>query len=871
MRLLKCCLCAVLGVSGLSAVHVAHAQHFVDMAVPLGISHSMSSSDGFGAGVSFFDVDGDGWDDLTLVNEDQPLALYLNTGDGFQYVEGMPQTVGSVRQAIWVDYDNDGDNDLFVSSSSAQAPLRLYRNDGALTFTDVTMVSGLATVNPGNYGLAFADYDRDGDLDFYLARYNAFGSQIDPLLHNALYRNNGNGSFTNVYVASGAQEDLAPSFMGAWVDYDADGWPDLIVINDKPSWNNNAFRNTGGSFVRVTEELNMQMHDDDPMSATFADFDNDGDLDFYSTNTGHPSTRARLMVNQNGVTFVDEAPERGVDLPAWSWGASFFDADNDGFLDLFTATGYTAGHWEPEIASVLYHNNGDHTFDALGASHFTGSLVAASYGVAIGDANNDGYADVAVLNAEGYSSNLWVSQAGQNNFIKITLEGTVSNRMAVGAWIHLYSEGDHFVHYTRCGENYCGQNTQHHIFGLGQRETIDSLKVWYPSGHEDLYLNLPINDHHYLIEGETLPDGLSASNEVICGNESAVLTPEFNGDILWSTGATTASITVSVSGNYSYQYITDLGIEVKSDTVTVVAEPTPQVNMLLVHPECANGSNGQLNIQANPSILTFSVFINGAQGGAGNNGLAPGNYEVLLVSQLGCTYNYTAELVSPPAIEALLSMGEIACFGATTEAFAFAFGGVPPYTLDWSTGSPLLIPAGNHSLSVMDSNGCVAEFEFSIDSPEQIEIEAVETLGFLHISASGGAPPYSISGTTPMGTDFEGTSIGLGDTGTYTITVTDSEECMATTEYVHALVGIDQQSGLGVVCYPNPVADWLTVELGDLTVQTCTIYDTSGRVLFRHERPATTHLRIDFSAFSQGVYLLEVEAGNARYQTLLLH
>ena len=871
MRFPKPYPCIVFIACVLTIAQVGFSQQFTDLALPMGVAHSMNSSDGFGAGVSFFDVDGDGWDDLTFVDEDQPLALYLNTGDGFHYVDGMPVTVGSVRQAIWVDYDNDGDNDLFVSSSSAQAPLRVYQNDGALNLTDVTMQTGLFTVNQGNYGLAFADYDRDGDLDFYLARYNAFGSPVDPLLHNALYRNNGNGTFTNVYASSGAQEDLAPSFMGAWVDYDADGWPDLMVINDKPSWNNNAFRNLGGSFVRVTEPLNMQMHDDDPMSATFADFDNDGDLDFYSTNTGHPSTRARLMVNQNGVTFVDEAPERGVDLPAWSWGASFFDAENDGYLDLFTATGYTAGHWEPEIASVLYHNNGDHTFDALGASHFTGSLVAASYGVAIGDANNDGYADIAVLNAEGYSSNLWVSESAQNNFVKITLEGTVSNRMAVGAYIHLYSEGDHFVHYTRCGENYCGQNSQHHIFGLGQRESIDSLKVWYPSGHEDLYFNVPINVHHYLTEGETLPNGLTASTLAICGSESAVLTPEYEGDVLWSTGETAPTLSVSAGGSFSYQYTTDLGIQIKSDTVIIVAEALPQVNMMLVHPECANGNDGQLNLQANPSIQTFEVFINGTEGGSANGGFAPGNYAIELVSQFGCVYTYFAELVAPPAIEALLTVGEIDCFGETAEATVFAFGGVPPYTFEWSTGSPSLIPAGNHSVTVNDANGCAHAFEFSVASPEEIAIEATETLGFLQIGATGGTPPYSISGTTPEGVDFEGASVELGEAGNFSITVTDSHDCSASTTYAYTPVGIEVQSGFGVVCYPNPVVDWLTVELGSLNATACTVYDASGRVIVRHEQPATPHMRIDFTGFQNGVYLFEVEAGNARYRKILLH
>lgn len=849
----------------------ALGQQFADLASELGISHSMVSSDGFGAGVSFFDVDGDGWDDLTLVNEDEPIQLYLNTGGNFELVPNMPITVGYVRQAIWVDYDNDGDNDLFVTSSSQQAPLRLYQNDGSLNLTDVTMASGLSSVNPGNYGISFADYDRDGDLDFFLARYNAFGNPEDFLLHNALFRNNGNGSFTNVYANSGAFEDLAPSFMGGWIDYDSDGWPDLFVINDKPAWNNNAFRNIGGSFVRLTEQLNMAMDNDDPMSATFADFDNDGDLDFYSTNTGHADTRARLMVNQNGETFTDEAPERGVDLPAWSWGASFFDADNDGFLDLFTATGYTAGHWEPEIASVLYHNNGDYTYNALPSSHFNGNLVAASYGVAIGDVNNDGAADIAVLNAENYNSNLWVNNGNQNNYVKITLEGTVSNSMAIGAWLRIYSEGDEFVHYTRCGENYCSQNSQHHIFGLGQRSTIDSVKVWYPSGHEDLYLNVPINAHHFFIEGETLENGITASATSLCPGTTVTLTANTTEAVLWSNGSTAQSIVVNEGGTYTYTYTSPLGIQVESDAVVISSETEPQVNLVLTHPLCAADNSGVISIQSNPSPDNFSIELNGAPGGALNEGLLDGNYEVTMVSALGCVYTYNAELTAPLEIEAIVSVGQMLCFGETTQATAFVFGGVPPYTLEWSAGASSLIPAGENTLTVSDGNGCVQVFPFTAESPAEIEIDALETDGTLNISVSGGTPPYVVSGLSPDGEPFDGTSVTLGAEGIYSIVVTDGNGCTMTDEYVYSSVGANAHDFNPVRCYPNPVEHWLTVDLASINADNLLIYDASGRIVVMDEAPEPGSNRIDFSAFGRGIYLLEIHSGTQRYRQILMH
>ena len=850
---------------------VLRAQQFIDQALELGIDHSMNSSDGFGAGVSFFDVDGDGWDDITLINENSQIQLYLNNAGEFNLVETMPMVAGTVRQALWVDYDNDDDNDLIVSTDGGGGSLRLFRNDGALTLTDVTFIAGLSGLTGSNYGVSFADYDRDGDLDFYLARYQAFGNPSDALANNALYRNNGNGTFTNVYYTSGAVEPTAPTFMGVWVDFDRNGWADLFVINDKPSWDNSTFRNLGGgSFENITEETNTAMVQDDPMSATFADFDNDGDLDFYSTNTGHPDTRARLMVNQNGETFTDEAPERGVDLPAWSWGASFFDADNDGFLDLFTATGYTAAHWEPEIASVLYHNNGDHTFNALDQAHFTGSLVAASYGVAIGDANNDGYGDIAVLNAESYNSNLWVSQSEGNNYVKVTLKGTISNRMAIGAWVDVYSEGDHFVHYTRCGENYCGQNSQHHIFGLGQRQTIDSLKVWYPSGHQDAYYNVPVNSHIYLTEGETLPDGLTASNEVLCSGEVAVLTPEYTGEVLWSTGSVSTQLEVSSTGTFFYEYITELGFEVKSDTLTILVDTAPQVNIFVQHPNCANTNDGSIGLQANPPVQNFTVLINGMPGDALNASLPIGDYAIELISSLGCSYYFDAELIAAPAIEALVSVTEPNCFGDLADASVFAFGGVPPYTYTWSTGSASLIPAGNHSVTVTDENGCMEVFSFGITEPNEITLSAFETLGVLQVAAEGGTPPYTINGTTPLGTPFTGTSVALTEDGDYTVTAVDALDCSATTVYTHTALNVGD-SVLDLRCFPNPVVDWLTVELGTITIQSYTVYDVSGRTLRHRQNVNATQLRIDFSGLSTGLYTLELEAGNERFRKVLLH
>ena len=148
-----------------------------------------------------------------------------------------------------MDYDNDGDNDLFITATNGLA--RLLNNDGLFNFTDVSIAAGLSGFNTNNFGVSFGDYDRDGHLDFYLARYSMTGNVNDPNQTNALYKNNGDGTFTNVTAAAGVGNGIQPSFMGVWIDVDHNSWPDLYVINDRVLWGNALYLNNGdGTFTR---------------------------------------------------------------------------------------------------------------------------------------------------------------------------------------------------------------------------------------------------------------------------------------------------------------------------------------------------------------------------------------------------------------------------------------------------------------------------------------------------------------------------------------------------------------------------------------------------------------------------------------------
>ena len=468
-------------------VDLLRSQDYIDVTTEMGINHTYGSGQ-LGAGLSFIDFNQDGLDDLTFAtNVNENVDFYQNNGSSFDLVSlnGINISCES-KQVTWVDFDNDGDKDFYVTCH--EAANNLFENDGNLNFTDITTQAGLDLIEEESYAASFADFDKDGDLDLYLVN-RSFDNQRNSLF----YINNGDKTFTEATATVGV-EDIAPlPFGGVFLDYNDDTWLDIYIYMDK-LWGNVMFKNNGdGTFSNVSIETGTGLFLY-AMCVAPGDYDNDHDLDIYVTNTPDGNV---LFANQGDGTFVDLAASAGVIFNGIGWGGNFLDLDNDMDLDL-----YVSGEENPANSnrSQLYINNGDGTF-----SHPTTELVGddgRSYGNAVGDFNNDGFPDIAENNYGETTSTIWKNTNTTNNWLKIKLQGTISNRDGIGAKIEFYADNKKQIRYTYCGESFSSQNANHEIFGMASITLADSIVVNWPSGIRDVLYNVAANHEILIIEGD---------------------------------------------------------------------------------------------------------------------------------------------------------------------------------------------------------------------------------------------------------------------------------------------------------------------------------------------------------------------------------
>ena len=452
-------------------------------------------SDAFGGGVSFHDFNQDGWDDLTFATQlGDSLVFYENIGGTFQevYFEGIHHA-GHVKQILWCDYDNDGDKDLYVAGRSWDN--FIYVNDGAFSFTPYLLEAPAPFFTGDTYCAAFGDYDLDGDLDLFV------GNHIESIpLPNELWLNNGDGTMTNITPQFHFDSIYLLTFAASWIDIDNDMYPDLYTAEDRFGANQLYMNNTIGGLEDQCEGCGAEIVIN-AMSVCPGDYDKDGDLDIYVSNT----QQGNALLNNNGDgTFTNIAQIAGVGYYRVAWGATFFDYDNDKDLDLYVS-GSTNG---TTMTNELYEN-----LDLANFTEVTQGFVGdstRSFSHAIGDIDNDGYFDIAVLNINPDSSQLWQSSGGTNNWIKIKLEGTISNKEGIGAWIEVWSDGDRQVHYTHCGTGYIAQNTDYIGFGLGPSGLLDSVIVSWPSGIIDKVVSNSSNTVIQILEGSTLPTSVES-------------------------------------------------------------------------------------------------------------------------------------------------------------------------------------------------------------------------------------------------------------------------------------------------------------------------------------------------------------------------
>lgn len=445
----------------------------------------------FGNGISFFDYDNDGWDDITIATANgDPIRFFKNINGN--YVEqslNIPNNNWKNKQINWVDIDNDGDNDLFVTSDNQIN--RLFENLGNMVMTDITSSSGMLNEVLITYGASWGDYNNDGYLDVFL-------SNRDTLIPNVLYKNNGNNTFTIVNNEAGLINTGMLSFCSAFIDYNKDGYQDIYVANDKVQYPNTMYKNNGdGTFTEVGSLTGTDITID-AMSVTVEDFDSDGWTDIYVTN----DIVGNVFLKNNGDgTFSNIATSTNTTMNSVAWGAVFLDAENDGDLDLYVSAEHD-GSVMGYLSSAFYNNEGDQ-FDLDNSA--VPDDYAISYSNAIGDVDNDGLAEVIVNNINHNNIFLWKNNSSSiANWLKVKLEGTISNRNGIGSLIEISVDGEKQFRYTCLGEGYLSQNSASEIFGLGEASVIDYVKVNWLSGIEDIYYDIPINQSLKIVEGSSL-------------------------------------------------------------------------------------------------------------------------------------------------------------------------------------------------------------------------------------------------------------------------------------------------------------------------------------------------------------------------------
>jgi enediyne biosynthesis protein E4 len=478
-----------------------------------------------GCGVAFFDYDNDGWLDVLLLNGTRLMGappgttnrLYRNNRDGTftDVTEKAGLTRTGWASAVTVgDYDNDGFDDLFVTYYGQNV---LYRNNGNGTFTDVTARAGLAqnVVRYGS-GCAWLDYDRDGHLDLFVANYldttleklprpgenpdcRFRGVPVNcgprglPTGYVQLFRNNANGTFTDVSQASGVAAARGGYPMTAVAaDYDDDGWPDVYVACDStPSW---LFRNQhDGTFRQEGLERGVALSEDGleqaGMGVAVGDYDLDGRLDIFKTNF---SDDTHVLYRGDGNGYFTDATIRsglGVETRYVGWGAGMADLDNDGLPDLFVVTGSVYPEVEKALPTypfrtprLVFRNLGGGRFEEL--IEEAGPGVAAlhpSRGAAFGDFDNDGDVDVLVMNMNEPPTLLRNDVTGGGHWLKVLLQGVKSNRSAIGARVTARYGGRLQAQEVTAQSSFYSANDRRLHFGLGAAAAAD-LTIRWPDG-----------------------------------------------------------------------------------------------------------------------------------------------------------------------------------------------------------------------------------------------------------------------------------------------------------------------------------------------------------------------------------------------------
>jgi enediyne biosynthesis protein E4 len=450
-------------------------------------------------GVAAGDYDRDGWVDLYVVRGTIGAnLLYRNLGNGTFEDTATEAGVNLSGQensaATFADYDGDGWLDLIVTGMNG-TQVTLFHNEGNGSFLDVTESSGISDMSL-SYGTSFADYDKDGDLDLWINHWLFTSEQ------GYLWSNDGDGSFTDASLSAGIPDDTMADFTTNFADIDNDGWLDLLISGDYGS-SQLFINNQDGTFTLTTTDV---ISDENGMGGAVGDYDNDGDLDWFVTSIydyrpqeEYPwgITGNRFYQNDGAGNFSDVTDETGTRIGFWGWGACFADFNNDGWQDLFHVNGYSGGG---HVSVSPFVEDPSQLFISDQNGGFLERAVeldltdnAQGRGIVCFDYDRDGDVDIFIANNRQPPALYRNDSSNTNNYLHVQLEGEALNSEAVGARIYLTSNGITQMRELRAGSNYMSQNPVEAYFGIGTANSIDQIRVVWPSGVEKTLENIDPN------------------------------------------------------------------------------------------------------------------------------------------------------------------------------------------------------------------------------------------------------------------------------------------------------------------------------------------------------------------------------------------
>lgn len=449
-------------------------QGFMNIAETSGIDFSYSTVE-YGGGLSMVDFNQDGFDDLSFATPlGESLRFFIGGESGLTEISPLISHNSEVKQLLWVDYDNDGVLDLYLTSATKN---KLYRQTDTFIFQDVTLEAGLDFPELTSYCSTWFDYDLDGYLDLCVAHRT-------PSLNGSacIYHNDRNGGFEKVAITNRAQSVLAMTI----IDANRDGWDDIFLAQDYEKGNILLQNNQNGTFtdVSISSEVNVEMNS---MTASVADVNDDGWEDIYVTNTTEGNI---FLLNDQDGTFTEASADYHLNIRNVTFGAIFFDADNDMDLDL---------HIGGMLSNYTFENPGQG--EAFIKRNTTWGFVTDAQfnnGVAMGDLNQDGYLDFAKnsvtrTNFITSQNSVWQNQFSGNNYLKMNLVGRISNQRAIGARIQVFAGGKIQHRRIACGESFSSQHSYTQHVGLANHMIVDSVKIFWPAGQVSIHKNITAN------------------------------------------------------------------------------------------------------------------------------------------------------------------------------------------------------------------------------------------------------------------------------------------------------------------------------------------------------------------------------------------